>query len=126
VALAYFDFDTTQTAGHLSPLGTLIGYPVVALACTAILVGVIDLPFRSRVLEYLGKISYGLYVYHLIGLLMVDKLVSGGGAGPIHACLCAILAFALTVAISAASYAIVEKPFLNLKRRFTYVDSRPI
>ena len=34
--------------------------------------------------------------------------------------------FALTVAVAAASYALVESPFLKLKRRFTFVESRPV
>jgi peptidoglycan/LPS O-acetylase OafA/YrhL len=126
VARAHFAFGTTQPDGRVPLLGTLIGDPVVPLACTAILVGFIDLPFRSRVLQYLGKISYGLYVYHLTGLLLIDKLLPGGGAGPIHACLRIVFALGLTIAISAASYKIVETPFLKLKRRFTYVDSRPV
>jgi peptidoglycan/LPS O-acetylase OafA/YrhL len=110
----------------VSLFGTLIGDPVVALACTAILIGFIDLPFRSRVLQYLGKISFGLYAYHLTGLLIVDKLLPGGDAGPIHACLRIVFALGLTIAISATSYSILERPFLNLKRRFTYIDSRPV
>jgi peptidoglycan/LPS O-acetylase OafA/YrhL len=126
VARAHFAFGTTQSDGRVSLLGTAIGDPVVPLACTAILIGFIGLPFRSRVLQYLGKISYGLYVYHLTGLLIIDKLLPGGGAGAIHACLRVVFALGLTIAISAASYRIVETPFLNLKRRFTYIDSRPV
>ena len=125
-ARAYMDLDRPPAGGPLTPYRTLIGDPMAALACTAILIGFIDLPFRSRVLEYFGKISYGLYVYHLGCLLVIDKLFPGGNAGPIHACMRIGFALGLTVAISAISYRIVERPFLNLKRRFTYVDSRPV
>ena len=126
VLRAHFAFGTTPSDEPVSLFGTLIGDPVVALACTAILIGFIDLPFRSRVLQYLGKISFGLYAYHLTGLLIVDKLLPGGDAGPIHACLRIVFALGLTIAISATSYSILERPFLNLKRRFTYIDSRPV
>jgi peptidoglycan/LPS O-acetylase OafA/YrhL len=127
-ARAYFDFGITRGDKPLSPLGTLLGDPVVVLACAAILFGFIDLPFRSPALEYLGKISYGLYIYHLIGLSFIDTIDNvrrGGDPGPIHACVRLVFALGITIAISAVSYAVVEKPFLKLKRRFTYVSSRP-
>jgi peptidoglycan/LPS O-acetylase OafA/YrhL len=31
----------------------------------------------------------------------------------------------LTIAISALSYSLLEKPFLRLKKKFTFVASRP-
>jgi peptidoglycan/LPS O-acetylase OafA/YrhL len=46
--------------------------------------------------------------------------------GVLHAVLRIFVAFAITVAVSAVSYAIIEKPFLNLKRRFTFIESRPV
>lgn len=85
-----------------------------------------DLPFRSVVLQYLGKISYGLYVFHLTALLLVDRFFQGGGYGAAHAVARILLTLAVTIAISAISYKVVETPFLNLKNRFTYVRSRPV
>lgn len=105
-------------------LGTLIGYPAVVLACTAILVSFLGMTFRSRVLEYLGKISYGLYVYHFM-CIAITRAILPAVHGPIQNALLIILSLGMTIAVSAVSYAVVEKPFLNLKRRFTYVDSRP-
>jgi peptidoglycan/LPS O-acetylase OafA/YrhL len=107
----------------LTLVGTLIGYPAVVLACTAILLAFLGLPLRSGILEYLGKISYGLYVYHVMCLIIAGTLLPGGH-GPIRYAGRIILAFAMTIAISAVSYAVLEKPFLRLKRRFTYVESR--
>jgi peptidoglycan/LPS O-acetylase OafA/YrhL len=120
--VAYF----TNQDGRLSLPAMLIGSPWVVLACTAILIGFINLPFRSPVLQYLGKISYGLYVYHVTGIYITDNLLPGGGEGAVHACARLLLALGITVATSAVSYQVVEKPFLDLKRRFTYVSSRPV
>jgi peptidoglycan/LPS O-acetylase OafA/YrhL len=122
-ARACFDIDGNA---HVFLLGTAIGDPIVALSCTALLASVIDLPFKSRVLQYLGKISYGLYVYHVMVLTIVDELFPGGGHGPIHACLSIVLSLGLTIALSAVSYAVVERPFLNIKERFAYISSRPV
>jgi peptidoglycan/LPS O-acetylase OafA/YrhL len=105
--------------------GTLISYPVVAAASTAIVLGSIGIPVRFGMLEYLGKISYGLYVYHTACIWITDRFLHIRN-GPVHMCMREIAALALTVAVSALSYALIEKPFLNLKRRFTYVHSRPV
>lgn len=109
----------------VSVIAVLLGYPVVALSCTAILVGVLGMQMRVSPLQYRGKISYGLYVYHLTGirasglLLPVRWGVAGIGIR-------AALALLLTIAISAISYRFFEAPFLKLKSRFTYVASRPV
>jgi len=115
----------TFAAFNNSLKGTLIGDPLVPLACAAILIGFIDLPLRSPVLQYLGKISYGLYVYHLLGVLLVDNLLPGDRSG-VRALVRLALALGITTLIAAVSYQVVEKPFLDLKKRFTYVRSRPV
>jgi peptidoglycan/LPS O-acetylase OafA/YrhL len=38
----------------------------------------------------------------------------------------AAAACAMTILVAAISYPFLETPFLNLKRRFTYVASRPV
>jgi peptidoglycan/LPS O-acetylase OafA/YrhL len=77
----------------------------------------------SPPLLYLGKISYGLYVYHLLaiwGASMVGRRLGFGDAG------ISCLALLFTVASASLSYRAVEKPFLRYKERFTRVLSRPI
>jgi peptidoglycan/LPS O-acetylase OafA/YrhL len=72
-------------------------------------------------LVYLGKISYGLYVFHVMALGLVRHAPARlhlGGAWT------APVGFVLTLAIAAASYRFLERPFLRLKERFTYVPSR--
>jgi peptidoglycan/LPS O-acetylase OafA/YrhL len=102
--------------------GALVMYPGVAFSCLLILVAVLGwAPGTSRLaktIAYLGKISYGLYVFHVLALRLVRRMnpewpvVFAGG-------------LVLTVAIGVASYELYEKPFLRLKRRFTRVVSRP-
>ena len=52
---------------------------------------------------YLGKISYGLYVFHAAALRVVPS---------------PLLALPLTIGIAALSYRYLESPFLRLKDRF--------
>jgi peptidoglycan/LPS O-acetylase OafA/YrhL len=134
IALIVFGLMCFGIRGHyriipggdeLSILGTLVGYNALVAGAIAIMVAFIGMPLRSATLQYLGKISYGLYVYHLGCILVMDKVFIMD-PGVLHAVLRVFVAFAFTVAVSAVSYAIIEKPFLNLKRRFTFIESRPV
>jgi peptidoglycan/LPS O-acetylase OafA/YrhL len=70
----------------------------------------------SKLFTYLGKISYGLYAYHLIALAMVATLLSSLSiSSPVTT---AVLTFALTVALAHLSYKYVEKRVLKLKGKF--------
>ena len=61
--------------------------------------------WNSAVFGYLGRVSYGLYVFHVAAIRLTESL--GVGA-----------AFLLTVAAAAVSYRYLETPFLRLKDRF--------
>jgi peptidoglycan/LPS O-acetylase OafA/YrhL len=100
-------------------------YPLAAAAAGAIVFGSIGIRFRLPVLEYLGKISYGLYVFHQTCIWIADRVL-GDATGVSHAVLREALAFTLTVLVAIASYTMIEKPFLELKDRFAHVRSRPV
>jgi peptidoglycan/LPS O-acetylase OafA/YrhL len=81
-------------------------------------------------LIYLGKISYGLYVFHIVWLnLGKDALerLSGGRLSP-QAFELIVMAAALpaTTVTAMLSYRYLESPFLRFKKRFTLVSSRPL
>lgn len=111
-------------------LGTLIGRPLVAIAAAGLLVAVIGAPSAgARVLSntgltYLGRISYGLYVYHMAGLMIAEHFVRTNSVRKFAAY--AFSGFALTLIFSILSYRWLESPFLKLKERFTVVRSRPV
>lgn len=83
-------------------------------------------PLRLAGLVYLGQISYGLYLYHLVVYWIYD-----GCRQPPTALKIAQpwtdqavkLLIALTVAV--ASWHLIERPILRLKRRFPYRDPTP-
>jgi peptidoglycan/LPS O-acetylase OafA/YrhL len=64
----------------------------------------------SAPMVWLGRISYGLYMYHEI---VLDRHRS-------------ILAIPITIAVGATSYYAIERPFLRLKTRWARVPSRPV
>jgi peptidoglycan/LPS O-acetylase OafA/YrhL len=111
---------------QLEWIPTLVGFPVVALSCTLILLSVLGISTRlPRTLVYLGKISYGLYVYHALGNVLSNRLI------PVHnefiqLALRPIAALAITLILASVSYAVLEKPFLKIKDRFARIHSRPV
>lgn len=78
----------------------------------------------SEPLVYLGRISYGLYVFHALGLKLADSAISRL-LGPTTIVVRALIALGATVALASASYFVLERPFLKLKARFVRVESRP-
>ena len=107
----------------------VFGYTIVSIGCVLIVVSSQAPIFYSSllscgVMRYLGKISYGIYVYHALALAVAVKLLKSFSI--YHTPLHFLLGIILTVSISSVSYALLEKPFLRLKRRFTAVSSRPV
>jgi hypothetical protein len=79
----------------------------------------------SQPFVYLGRISYGLYVFHVLGLMISDYAIPHQGASLGRFLYRDAVGFAITVALSAISFRWLETPFLNLKQRFTHILSRP-
>lgn len=105
----------------------VFGYPSVALGGALLLLAVLRVRSggRNRVLVYLGRISYGLYVFHVLGLMISDLTVHDQAANLLRYSLRVGVALAATILMAAVSYRWLETPFLSLKQRFTHVLSRP-
>ncbi len=105
----------------------VLGYPAVALGGALLLLGVLRPHAGSgnRALIYLGRISYGLYVFHVLGLLISDRTIHDQTASLFRYSLRVGVALAVTIAMAAVSYRWLETPFLSLKQRFAHVLSRP-
>jgi peptidoglycan/LPS O-acetylase OafA/YrhL len=111
----------------MSGTDLIVRYVLIALGCAAILQGfcMIGPSHIPQWAAYLGKISYGLYVYHLLSIEFAHALFSSmhGLAFVITSALVALL---LTIAIAVISYALLESPFLRIKRRFEIIHTRSI
>jgi peptidoglycan/LPS O-acetylase OafA/YrhL len=79
----------------------------------------------ARPLVYLGRISYGLYLWHLfVPPLLYRALAAAGVAQPPNGPALWIAWTALTVAVSALSWHLFERPINDLKRYLPYVPER--
>jgi peptidoglycan/LPS O-acetylase OafA/YrhL len=72
----------------------------------------------------LGKISYGLYMLHYVGLLLTLSLLHPRWGWELLAA--KAIGFVVTLVLAFASYRWIESPFLRLKSRFAPVLSRPV
>jgi peptidoglycan/LPS O-acetylase OafA/YrhL len=113
--------DSAAQPGFLVPTG----YALTALGCAFICTSLLGVKARMpTALVYLGRISFGLYVYHVLALYLVGLATSKLGFQP-STLKTSPVAFALTVAIAAASYQYFELPFLKVKSRLATVDTLP-
>ncbi len=76
-----------------------------------------------KALSFIGKISYGMYVYHIPIYLILSYLLSqilDNYATSLfnHALFVSFLSLALTIIASTISFYLLEKPILNLKKHF--------
>lgn len=67
-------------------------------------------------LDYLGKISYSIYMYHILVIVIVLKLLALVGINNVIAQ--NVISVGLTVAVASLSYKYLEEPFVKLKSKF--------
>lgn len=131
--------DWTDLAKHFSVrvnLGTALEHSAFAvgafgLVATSLTKGFVQEVFNNRVMRFLGRYSYGIYVFHVIlfsymrqplrsaigGHLTQNKVIGGALTG--------VLIFAFTLIAAFCSYQLYEQPFLRLKKYFNYNSSPP-
>jgi peptidoglycan/LPS O-acetylase OafA/YrhL len=85
---------------------------------------------------YLGRISFGLYVFHMFALNITQRLPIGDlltkliPNTPLRVFLdCGLtlgLPLGLTILMAATSYRYFETPFLRMKKRYAVIESEPV
>jgi peptidoglycan/LPS O-acetylase OafA/YrhL len=102
------------------------GYGLGALGSVLLLVAFLGV--NSKLLPgwaiYLGRISFGLYVYHQFAIYVMRHLFISHSL-PIFF-LKNSLALGVTVLVAAISYRFFETPFLRMKKRHAVIESQPI
>jgi peptidoglycan/LPS O-acetylase OafA/YrhL len=122
----FFDVSVGIAREHL--YAPLAGYLLILAGCIALFLSFLGLQVKPsfRPFVFLGKISYGLYAYHLIVLKVLGRVwPDTTSTHPVRLAK-HLLVLLTTVGVAWLSYTYLEKPFLRLKKRFTFVPSRSL
>jgi len=109
----------------------IVSYAAVGLSTSCVLLSVLNSDvlrgmLSHKVFVFLGKRSYGLYLYHTLGNGFASYLIARSEIVPSNALASFIYSFAFTVSMSIVSYRLIETPFLRMKRAFEVIMARPI
>ena len=107
------------------------GYSVIAIASTALIAmalrpqSLTATTMANRPIRWLGKYSYGIYIFHQIIGVFVGTVLIGFLHAHLHSKVLFHVAWmasivAITLPLSVASFRFYERPFLRLKRHFSY------
>jgi peptidoglycan/LPS O-acetylase OafA/YrhL len=80
--------------------------------------GVVKYILENRVIVYLGRITYGIYVYHHFMPFIFEQIGYDDKTHPLM--LNFVLYFSSTILVSSLSWHLFEKPINDLKRFFNY------
>ena len=108
-------------------------YLLLSIPCLIIIMNVGCNPnsmlrLRNKTLNYLGKISYGIYMYHLACIAFAYHLVNYLIELPsqitwMQNLLIYAVSIASTLLVSAISYQFIEKPFIQRKEKYAIIKS---
>lgn len=100
--------------------------PVVAVTTGLFIVAQVASPrplldLETPVLRFVGRVSFGVYVYHMLVIALLAHVLAGR---VVPAPVVVALVCVGTIGVAAISYRVLERPFLRLKRRFAHVATR--
>jgi peptidoglycan/LPS O-acetylase OafA/YrhL len=104
---------------------SLLDYFFAILIFSVVNEGLFIRILETRFMRYLGKISYGLYVYHFPVIWFVARIRDLGVSDEaIAKPLTLLISFPLTLLIASLSYRYIEQPILELKDRWFSLRAR--
>ena len=120
---------------HTAVIGAIGGWLLVLVGSILFFLAVFGASQRyvPAFFIYLGRISFGLYMFHSLVFQLVfitfgarlHQLINYVALPPIAMPIIGILlTLAVTILLAILSYRFFERPFLKLKNRFTFVQSR--
>ena len=77
---------------------------------------------ENSLFNFLGNISYGMYMYHMFIIVLILKTSPALTKGTVNAYYY-VASFVLTIIVSALSYYLYERMFIRMKSRFSKIRS---
>ena len=125
---AHFGYVGTDFVPGVTTARLYIKYVGALAGCVLIFFAVLGVSNIPRILIYFGKISYGLYVFH-IGMLQLSTWLTSPLSLDSHSAVNMFLvdsiALLFSIFVAHLSYRFFERPFIRLKERFAVIQSRP-
>ncbi|RPJ26773.1 MAG: acyltransferase [Chloroflexi bacterium] len=97
---------------------TLLNYFFALLIYCVVHEGILTRFLNLSWLRYLGKISYGMYVYHFPIMWFVARFLEERMQAETANWIYVVVSLSTTILIASLSYYLLERPILNLKDRF--------
>lgn len=122
--IVFFSFILILTTDLFSKYLDNVTYQLVCLISFSFTIYLLSLKsyrfFDSNILRYLGKVSYGIYMYHaivfqLVGFLFLKIEINNKW---LFIILFNVLVLSLTILIASLSYKYYETPFLKKKKNY--------
>ena len=130
-ALLYLPYLVDTSDGNITSYWDLLHYSLIGISTSLVIFSVSNSKLLKKIFSkslfvFLGKRSYGLYVYHSLGIAVGSYLIAHSSILPSNSLVSFIYSFSFTVIVSIISYKFIETPFLKLKKKFEVIKSRPI
>jgi peptidoglycan/LPS O-acetylase OafA/YrhL len=110
-------------------LASFIDNELIAVVAILLIIGQVNVKNRIvnldiNLLDFLGKISYGIYVIHPMAILLLSKLLRNVNLyTPLKCALIYTLVLTTTIFLAFISYTYFEKYFMALKKKYEVVKS---
>ncbi len=116
-----------HTLAAARPLPLVSAYLLILVGTFLIFISILDIQIHiPQPLVYLGKISYGLYLFHLFSIWLIfdssyiwPRMIYFHQHKPLGV----LIALSLTIATAALSYHFFERPILKFKERFETIHT---
>lgn len=110
---------------------SVLNHEIVSFVTVTIIIGQIGIRRRiinleNRVMDFIGKISYGIYIYHVLVIFYLSRFIHAGSGAFGWFLFVFVSVMAISILISWYSYHYFEKRFLLLKQKFTAVSNQPV
>lgn len=109
-------------------VASVINHEIISLVAVCLIIGQITsssiINLENKFFDFIGKISYGIYVTHMLLILYLSNLFGKLSDNLMSYILVYFSVIVSTICLSWVSYEFFEKKFLRMKEKFSTVRSR--